>query len=101
MLVNLGAVKMNAKHTAVMSESNIVGGTSSQSQPIESKCAGTMTAMIGVTTHQISAQSRNPVKCRVMATAGSFNQFRLTHGHNVCKSFIHNAAPELRDFWFI
>jgi hypothetical protein len=69
MLVNLGAVKMNAKHTAVMSESTIVGGTNSQSQPIESNCAGTITAMIGLIAHEMSAQSRNPVKCGDMATA--------------------------------
>ena len=69
MLVNLGAAKMNAKHTAVRSESTIVGGTNSQSQPIESNCAGTITAMIGLIAHEMSAQSRNPVKYGDMATA--------------------------------
>jgi hypothetical protein len=60
---------MNAKHTAVMSESTIVGGTNSQSQPIESNCLGPIAAMMGLTKHDRNAQSQNPVKCGDMATA--------------------------------
>jgi len=65
-LVNFGAVKMKAKQTAVTTDSTIAGGTNNHSQPIESNCVGTTTAMIELTIHDISAQRRNPVKYRDM-----------------------------------
>ena len=66
-LVNLGAVKMKAKQTAVRNVSTIVGGTNNHSQPIESKCVGTVRAIMGLKMHDTSAQKRNPMKCCDMA----------------------------------
>lgn len=61
-LVNFGTEKMKAKQTAVRNVSTIVGGTNSHSQAVESKCVGTLRAIIGQKMHDASAQKRNPVK---------------------------------------